>query len=432
MTRAKFPCKYHPENLSARKCFQCKRYICPDCQKKLFHHIFCSVWCIVKYTLREKILKYKYVREYGVLILIMLIIQIVFFAFHDHHGEIEIRENGVDKRNAYRDSIKTNDYSHHLRIDTVFTGFSQSLVVTGMGRPNELYGLWHNGKFASSTISNNGKISFPAQSMYIGKNEFVIWALTKQGQSVLVDSFFIDYTSQRIKQLARSFEKLPTSDKILALTFDGGSAATGTDSLIKVLEEKDVQSTIFLTGGFVRNFPGIVKKLLDHKHELANHTFSHPHLTSYENDRQHITLGHVNRDYIFNQLNKTDSLVFRHFAEHLKPYWRAPFGEYNEEILTWAAELGYKHISWSPGCDTRDWVSDEESSLYRTSNEIYEYLLKLESRGRLKGAVILFHLHSDRDHDMPYKMLPKLIDSLRKRGYKLVTISQLLTSSIAS
>jgi peptidoglycan/xylan/chitin deacetylase (PgdA/CDA1 family) len=96
----------------------------------------------------------------------------------------------------------------------------------------------------------------------------------------------------------------------------------------------------------------------------------------------------------------------------------------------WAAESGYKHIGWSAYCDTRDWVSDKDSELYRTGEEIYQNLVDLESKGRLRGAVILMHVHTDRTSDKPFKILPKLINTLRDRGYKIVPISTLLTTTI--
>jgi peptidoglycan/xylan/chitin deacetylase (PgdA/CDA1 family) len=95
----------------------------------------------------------------------------------------------------------------------------------------------------------------------------------------------------------------------------------------------------------------------------------------------------------------------------------------------WAAELGYKHIGWSAYCDTMDWVSDIDSELYRTNDEIYQSMIDLESKGRLRGAVVLMHIHTERTTDKPFKILPKLINTLRDRGYKIVPVSALLTST---
>jgi peptidoglycan/xylan/chitin deacetylase (PgdA/CDA1 family) len=109
------------------------------------------------------------------------------------------------------------------------------------------------------------------------------------------------------------------------------------------------------------------------------------------------------------------------------PYWRAPFGEINKEILFWAAELGYRHIGWSSRCDSWDWVEDTTSNLYRSSLEIKKHFLQLEEKKGLKGKIILMHLASERLSDFPYENLPGLIDELRGRGYSFLKISQLLS-----
>ena len=166
--------------------------------------------------------------------------------------------------------------------------------------------------------------------------------------------------------------------------------------------------------------------MLEQQHELASHTYSHPHLTSFETNNRHHTLEDVDREFVLSQLQKTDSVFYSEFSRHLKPYWRAPYGEYNQEILIWAAEAGYKHVGWSRGGDTRDWISDRDSPLYRSAGEIFNYLVDMESRDQLKGAILLMHLHSDRTDDMPYKILPKIIDFLRSKGYRFVTISKLI------
>ena len=52
MARPRFPCKYHSEKLSTKKCYFCKEYICSSCQIHSAHHIFCSIWCIAKYFIK--------------------------------------------------------------------------------------------------------------------------------------------------------------------------------------------------------------------------------------------------------------------------------------------------------------------------------------------------------------------------------------------
>jgi len=361
--------------------------------------------------------------------MIMFTLQFVFYVLMNSDSrEVVEKQSSI----LIQDESLLYHSDYNLSIDTLFEGLSQSIKIKGKGINNSLLGLWHNGKYSTSAIINSGTYSFPPQSLFLGKNNFLVWSLSEKGKTTLIDSFTIDFYSQRLHRISIPFTQLKTDEKILALTFDAGSAANGADSILQILNRKNLNLTFFITGTFIRNFPNIVQKLIRDGHELANHSYSHPHLTKYASDQTHNNMEYANRSFVYKQLNRTDSLLYDGYGLHFKPYWRAPFGEYNDQILKWAAELGYKHIGWSPGCDTRDWVSDRDSDLYRTGEEIYQHLLELESKGRLKGAIILMHVNTDRNRDKPFKILPKLIDTFREKGYKIVPVSILLTSSFSA
>jgi peptidoglycan/xylan/chitin deacetylase (PgdA/CDA1 family) len=118
----------------------------------------------------------------------------------------------------------------------------------------------------------------------------------------------------------------------------------------------------------------------------------------------------------------------------MAPFWRAPFGEHNEEIRAWAADAGYRHISWTRGVgtaedlDTRDWVADRSSRIYRSRDEIAARLMGFGA-GRpegLNGGIVLMHLATHRQMDRPHESLPQILKTLQDHGYRLVTISELL------
>jgi len=387
---------------------------------------------MLKYLWSERILTSSKYRDYAALLLIAFLSQILLIAvfFPDQTGQDKpaARRNDADMFPVER---RVTALESAFTLDTLYSQPAQVLVIRGTGPPNTLFGLWHNSKFLASAVSDGGHYQFPGQILTMGTNMFQIWALSEHGKTTLVDSFSVSLNSGRLAYLAVPFDQAVTSKKIIALTFDGGSLATGADSILSILNEKHVRSTFFLTGDFIENFPGIVKRMIEHNHELANHTFSHPHLTSFETTGNHLTRSDINREKVFDQLTKTDSLLYAVLQVHFKPYWRAPFGEYNQTILRWAAEAGYKHIGWSKGGDTRDWVTDKESPLYRSAVQIYNYLMDLESRDKLRGAVVLMHLHSDREDEKPYKILPDVIDELQKRGYQLMTVSDLILAASA-
>lgn len=224
------------------------------------------------------------------------------------------------------------------------------------------------------------------------------------------------------------------SRREVALTFDGGSEANVVGEILDSLRAANVRVTIFLTGQFIRLHPDWVRRMAADGHEIANHTDTHPHLTSYAtNHRQH-TLPDVTREFLVGQLRRAEESYRTLTGRAIAPFWRAPYGEHNGEIRSWAEEAGYRHVSWTQGAgaaedlDTRDWVADRSSRIYRSREQIAARILEF-GNGRpegLSGGIVLMHLHSNRRTDRPHEGLPNLVKALHGQGYRLVTISQLL------
>ena len=220
----------------------------------------------------------------------------------------------------------------------------------------------------------------------------------------------------------------------VAFTFDGGDEANVAGEILDILWARRIQTTIFLTGQFIRVYPALVRRMVDEGHEVGNHTDAHPHLTTYEKNHHQQTLPNVTREFLVGQLRRAEESVRRLTGRAMAPYWRAPYGEHNAEIRAWAAEAGYRHISWTRGAgtaedlDTRDWVADRSSRIYRSREEIATRILEF-GRGRpegLNGGVVLMHLASHRKTDRPHEGLPQLLRTLQGQGYRIVTVSELL------
>lgn len=197
-----------------------------------------------------------------------------------------------------------------------------------------------------------------------------------------------------------------------------------------ILKVKEVKCTIFLTGKFMRRNPTLVLRMVRDGHEIGNHTYSHPHLTTWSMNHRHHTRPGVTRDFLHQELKSTEDEFRRLTGSDLSDFWRAPYGERNAAIIGWASELGYIHVLWTStakrNLDCLDWVSDPSSRLYLSAKEIKEKVLGFPD---LDGAVILMHLGSERPHDPVYKKLPEIIDELRSRGYEFVRISTLVEGS---
>jgi peptidoglycan/xylan/chitin deacetylase (PgdA/CDA1 family) len=421
MALSKHPCKNHPDKFTSRKCYYCKDPICIDCHQKYFHHIFCSFKCAVKWKISDWLSVFKTSKEFGWLVAIILLSNIIMYNLMV--SRFEIRD---EKSKSELDSMAVYPAPEGFVIDSLRNAIRGKFKIDVQAQPGMVLTLSHNDRFVESLLPNEDGFSFEDVVLKNGNNVFSIWGLTAAGKSILVDSFSITYKSARLEYLLKPVTRIRTDEKKVAFTFDGGSSNKGTKEVLSILRDNNLKCTMFLTGRFIENYPDLVKQIIEDGHEIANHSLNHPHLTNLEINGSHSTRDNVNRDFMHRQLNVTDSLFYGTFRKRLKPYWRAPYGEINREILFWAAELGYRHIGWSYHCDSWDWVADKNSELYRSAQEIKNHFLKLEEKSGLNGRIILMHLGSERLDDYPYLTLEELISELKKRGYTFLRVSELL------
>jgi len=215
----------------------------------------------------------------------------------------------------------------------------------------------------------------------------------------------------------------------IAITFDGNGSSNRTDELLELLQERDLRVTFFVTGQFIRRYPEIIRHAILAGHEIGNHTFSHPHLTTYAQNRKHQLLPGMTRARFQEELRRTEKEFTAATGRRMQPLWRAPFGEENRILRGWALEMGYLHVRWSSlegaSLDSHDWVADEHSSLYQSSPRIMERLLQFPHLG---GGIILMHLATERA-EPPWAELPVFLEALENRGLKPTLVTQLLKAS---
>lgn len=426
MTRPKYPCKNHPQKLTARKCYYCGDPICSACQMNLAHHRFCSRFCYFKWRLKAFISGITFSKEFAVL-LVLIVASNLFLLFYLDRDTKTVTEKDIGM--TKETTIITPGDSGSFGLDTLRMPMKHTLQLNIEMPSNSVAALWRDGRFVTTAIQNDEPLELNTQYLHQGQNRFALWRMDQNGRSTLIDSFTIIFESARINYLRRYVTAVNTGEKLIALTFDGGSLDRGTEQILDILRQSGVRCTMFLTGRFIGRYAPLVRQMIEDNHEIANHSWSHPHLNHLEIDGSITSLPYVNRTFVYEQLLKTDSLYKILSGSPMAPYWRAPYGEVNNDILLWAAEAGYKHIGWSARCDSWDWVADSSSRFYRSSKEILDYFVDLEAEKGLQGKIILMHLGSEREKDFPYLILPDLIQTLRQRGYRFVTVSQLLTVS---
>jgi peptidoglycan/xylan/chitin deacetylase (PgdA/CDA1 family) len=219
----------------------------------------------------------------------------------------------------------------------------------------------------------------------------------------------------------------------VAITFDGGSYGNAATRILDALAKRDLKATFFLTGEFMNRYPEITRRIATEGHEVGNHMFSHPHLTTFAKNLRQETLPGVTRELVLDELAKNEELFFSLTGNEMVKLWRAPYGEQNETIRKWAGKEGYRHVSWTYDPKTRksldglDWVSDRDSALYLSSDQIINKILSFdETEIGLAGGIVLLHLGSERSTDPFYPKLGRLLDRLQEKGYKVGSVGDLL------
>ncbi len=187
----------------------------------------------------------------------------------------------------------------------------------------------------------------------------------------------------------------------IALTFDAGSSIAPLPSMLDTLRQKDVQCTFFLTGIALRQTgaPELLKQMVADGHELANHSDTHPDFRGLTDEE------------IAQELAAVEKMAVEITGTSTKPYFRPPFGGRDDRVWRAVRENGYVTIYWT--YHVWDWLED------RTAEKVYNYAIE----GACNGAIVVMHVGAQETADA----LPAIIDELRARGYRLVTLSQLLS-----
>ncbi|MBN2429987.1 MAG: polysaccharide deacetylase family protein [Acidobacteria bacterium] len=224
----------------------------------------------------------------------------------------------------------------------------------------------------------------------------------------------------------------------VCLTFDGSALDNGTGPILRILHEKDVAATFFLSGEFLENFPEKVQAIAGDGHEVGSHLYRHVHLTTWEENRRHDLRPEINRARVHELLQRNEILFTAIVGEPMSKIWRAPYGETNRLIDAWAGAAGYLHVGWTrdyargKSMDALDWISRPEADGYLTAAQIRDRLLAFDGEvpGGANGAIILLHLGTQRREEQPWLVLEEIIDGFRSKGYSFVTVSQLIRETV--
>ncbi len=395
-------CFNHPENKAKRKCYLCKKFICKKCAIRKYNHIFCSIECASEYKKEQILTKLKKSAKRKVplsflILLILIPFFILFFIFYKYKEEI------FTSRFAFlKERVPSKNFLLKIKRE-------------------EKYPFYH---FSFNSPEKGG-------ILLSGEKGNLLWYPTLKGKNSFF-SFFIPppeeaiFLPQGFLKLNKSFNRGSPSIPILCITFDGGSKKGSSEEIIKILKEEELKVTFFLTGKFIKNYPEIVKEIEKEGHEVGNHTYSHPHLTTYFMNFKQETLEKINYENIRVELSTTNNLYKALTGKEMVFFWKETYGDYNGEIIKWGWMAGYYHIGWS--WDSLDWMEEDFPNFERRINKINELKEKIQKNEKeLYGQILLFHLGSNNIGE-----IKEIIKLIKSKNIQIVPVSTLLATDTFS
>ena len=187
-----------------------------------------------------------------------------------------------------------------------------------------------------------------------------------------------------------------TNEKKVALTFD---AAWGSDKTLKIVDtltNAGVKGTFFLVGFWVEEYPEMVKALSDANIEIGTHSNTHADFANLKESEIKLEL-------------ETSVNLIKNITGKQVGLFRAPYGSYNNTVLSTAESIGLTTIQWD--VDTLDWKG-------LATNEICERV----SNKVKNGSIILCHNNSEHILDA----LPVMLTMLKNKGYEITSVGDLI------
>jgi len=202
----------------------------------------------------------------------------------------------------------------------------------------------------------------------------------------------------------------------VALTFDDGPDGRWTPKILDILKQKHAVATFFVIGQNMQAKPDLVQREVNEGMMVGNHTWTHPNIADTPLAQTDLEINTTQR--LFAVLTGKSMRFFR------PPYFgdAEPSTPGEVEPLLVAQRLGY--LIAGLRVDTDDWKKPPPDYI------IQKTMARLADTGPTAGQVVLMHdAGGDRSHTV--EALPVLIDAIRARGLRLVTIDQLAGMSRA-
>ncbi len=219
-----------------------------------------------------------------------------------------------------------------------------------------------------------------------------------------------DAVEQRAWGIGQYASQVPTSDgvnagsstagNVVALTFDDGPGKDTWD-VLALLKRYKMHATFFVIGQNVADNPGVLQAAVAAGNVVADHSWSHASLPSLDAAGLKTEIVDTKRAII----DETG---------HVPTLMRPPFGDFTGKTNEYSRGQGMLPVLWT--IDSNDWALQDPATI--AANVLNAAALK-------PGAIILLH-DGSMNRQMTVNALPMILDGLKARGLRSVTVPELL------
>jgi peptidoglycan-N-acetylglucosamine deacetylase len=223
---------------------------------------------------------------------------------------------------------------------------------------------------------------------------------------VLVSYFAYGYYVPDSQVFGKVYYQGDARTGAIALTFDDGPNEPYTSQVLAVLQRYGAKGTFFLIGKNVATYPAVARRIVTEGHAIGNHTYAH-------NANHAVTSGTCGEILMAEQTIQSITGLQPHL-------YRPPHGKKSPWELHCLRDHGLVEVTWA--------VSTEDQHVTSPAA-----LADSIIRAARPGSIILMHdgygtqhgtAHADRSFTV--EALPLIIEALQRKGYRFVTVSDLL------
>ncbi|MEU9378306.1 polysaccharide deacetylase family protein [Streptomyces sp. NPDC048255] len=205
--------------------------------------------------------------------------------------------------------------------------------------------------------------------------------------------------------LGSEIRRLPTSRRVVALTFNAAWDESGLDTVLGELRRRKLPATFFPTGQFADARPAAVRAMAA-AHGLGNHSYSHPYFDDLSTEER------------AQEVNRADAAIRKAAGAEPLPFFRFPYSATSTDSVADVNELGFAAI---------EFTADTNGYLGPAGGMTVDRAVQRAVDALVPGAIIQMHVGSTGDGVvLDAQALPRIIDAAQADGYEVIDLREFL------